>query len=238
MTTPTWWLHKNINIKCWTTLNESIKNIKSRRTSLLSTQLQTEFAKNREWDFKWTWSRFLRSSHRKLGKARRGVPKADCSAAGATPNATLCVTVTHTGRGGGCVTSQVPTPTSNKSYCADHQVFTLGSPSKLQTIPRSGTIIYSLSLGPQISLDPVPNHKIISPKINLGNLLLSGLHSLQAPHHIALFLFLRRHHFLQYPLHSASDNYFYQTDYPISTKIRQSKVVSQETEKTCGSTCI
>ena len=144
------------------------------------------------------------------------------------------MTVTHTGRGGGCVTSQVPTPTSNKSYCADHQVFTPSSPSKLQTIPRRGTIIYSLSLGPQISLDPVPNHKIISPKINLGNLLLSGLFSLQAHHHIALFLFLRRHHFLQYPLHSASDNYFYQTDYPISTKIRQSKVVSQETEKTCG----
>ena len=147
------------------------------------------------------------------------------------------MTVTHTGRGGGCVTSQVPTPTSNKSYCADHQVFTPSSPSKLQTIPRSGTIICSLSLGPQISLDPVPNHKIISPKINLENLLLSGLHSLHALI-IALFLFLRRHHFLQYPLHSASDNYFYQTDYPISTKIRQSKVVSQETEKTCGSTCI
>ena len=29
-----------------------IKSIKLRRTSLLSTQLQTEFAKNREWDFK------------------------------------------------------------------------------------------------------------------------------------------------------------------------------------------
>ena len=99
---------------------------------------------------------------------------AECSATGATPNATLCETVTHTGLGGGCVTSQVPT--SNKSYCADHQVFTLRSPSKLLTIPpRSGTIICSLSLGPQISLDPVPNHKIISPKINLGNLLLSGL---------------------------------------------------------------
>ena len=43
---------KNIKIKCWTTLNESIKTIKLRLTPLLSTQLQTEFAENREWDFK------------------------------------------------------------------------------------------------------------------------------------------------------------------------------------------